>query len=216
MEVSKNTIKKINKLFLTLVLLTITSYADEKVKMKEPVELVFDTKVSCKDIKLYLEFIDSEMNKQGDIHTTFCGNDDTDGKLTIVDKDTDNPKIIHEPTNTVFSEFVSVSEKLYGVTKDHKANIQPFGIAYADLDDDGVDEVFIAGYSQYDFFLMQIIKNSGDKLSLFDNVIKIDGGKIIILPTKTKGFHDILFQDDNKKRKHSSIWKYVGDLKYGY
>ena len=203
-------IKKMNKLVLAFLLLTISSYAENK----EPIELVFDTKVSCKDVKPYLEFIDSEMNKQGDIHTTFCGNDDTDVTLSIIDKDTDNPKIIHEPTNTVFSEFVSVSEKLYGVTKDHKANIQPFGIAYADLDDDGVDEVFIAGYSQYDFFLMQIIKNSGDKLSLFDNVIKIDGGKIIILSTKTKGFHDILFQDDNKKRKHSSIWKYVGNLKY--
>ncbi len=209
-------IKKINKLLLTLALLTITSYADEKGKIKEPVELVFDTKVSCKDVKPYLEFIDSEMNKQGDSHTTFCANDDTDGKVTIVDKDTDNPKIIHEPTNTVFSEFVGVNEKLYGATKDYKANIQPFGMAYLDLDDDGVDEIFIAGYSKYNFFLMQIIKNNNGKLSLFDDVIKVDSGKIMILPSKTEGYHDILFQDSNRKRKHDAIWKYVGNLKYGY
>lgn len=208
-------IKKMNKLVVALLLLTINSYADEvKTKIKEPVELVFDTKVSCKDLKPYLEFIDAEMNKQDDIHTTFCANDDTDGELTIVDKDTDNPKIIHEPTNTVFSEFVSVSEKLYGGTKDHKANIQPFGIAYADLDDDGVDEIFIADYTQYDWFGMNIIKNNNGKFELFKNNMKVENKKIVILPTKTNGFHDIFYQTLNVKKKKGAVWKYEKNLEY--
>jgi len=201
-----------------LVLIGILTYsygAEKQVNMKKPVELVFDTKVSCKDVKPYLEFIDKERKKNKTEPTkTICSNDDTDGKLSIIDKDTDNPKIVHEPTNTVFQQIVIIDGKKYGTAEDYKAYLVPKGIAYADLDDDGEDEIFIAGYSEYNFFLMQIIKNSGDKLSLFDSVIKVDGGKIMILPSKTKGFHDILFQDSHRKRKYDAIWKYVGNLKY--
>lgn len=210
--------KRINKLVLVLLLLTINSYADEtkvKVNMKGAVELVFDTKVSCKDVKLYTDFMDEQIKKEGrKPNKIICSNDDTDGTLSIIDKDTDNPKIIHEPTNTVFSEIKFIDGKKYGTAEDYKAYLVPKGIAYFDLDDDGVDEIFIVSYSEYNFFLMRIIKNDNGKLSLFDNVIKVDGGKIMILPSKTEGFHNILFQDSNRKRKHDAIWKYVGNLKY--
>ena len=107
-----------------------------------------------------------------------------------------------------------IDEKRYGTAEDNKAYLVPKGIAYADLDDDGVDEIFITNYTEYGGFSMKILKNNNGKLSLFNNVIKVQGNKVVILPSKTEGFHDILFQDINRKRKQDAIWKYVGNLKY--
>lgn len=207
--------KKINRLILVLALLTVFSYADEKVKMKEPVELIFDTKVSCKNLKAYTDFIAEEIRKKGtEPIKTICSNDDTDGKLSIVDKDIDNQKIIHEPTNTVFSKVKFIDEKKYGITDDYKAYLVPKGIAYIDLDDDGVDEIFIVNYSEYGWFSMKVIKNNNGKFELFKNNMKIENAKVVILPTKTNGFHDIFYQTLNVKKKKGVVWKYEKNLEY--
>jgi len=201
-----------------LVLIGILTYsygAEKQVNMKKPVELVFDTKVSCKDVKPYSDFMDEQIRKDGIEPTKIiCSNDDTDGKLVVIDKDTDNPKIVHEPTNTIFSELVQIGEKRYGTAKDSKAYLEPFGIAYADLDDDGVDEIFISNDTEYGWFGMNIIKNNNGKLELFKNNMKIENAKVVILPTKTNGFHDIFYQTLNVKKKKGVVWKYERNLEY--
>ncbi|MBI3873687.1 MAG: hypothetical protein HY307_01515, partial [Arcobacter sp.] len=163
-----------------LVLIGILTYsygAEKQANMKKPVELVFDTKVSCKDVKPYLLFLNTVAKNEIVNREIFCSNDDTDGKLLLINKETNNLKIIHEPTNTIFSDLGVIGNKVHGITKDNKAGIQPIEIAYFDLNNDGVKEIFIKRVGRDNFCDLDILKQENGKfkkLLPYGEVLRMD------------------------------------------